>query len=263
LADNETAYFLWSNFLGPWTRRGLIKSIGTYHGLLIVGKMQARLMKELLRDKMPPYWIIYNGVPEKKLEGSSTALANKKLRILLIAHGPSGWRTWYKGLDLWMETLEKLSYKLSGVEGWVVGQWQEEEIQRLLRLYPKAPVQFLGAMQDVTQVVKEANLYLHLGRGEAWGLAVLEAMAMGVPAIVSEYTGAAEVVEQVWTEGVVPLSADLAAEAVLRYFSLSEAERRALSEKGQTLIREKYRLSQAIETFQAAFSEALKVVGLR
>jgi hypothetical protein len=84
----------------------------------------------------------------------------------------------------------------------------------------------------------------------------------GLPAIVSEWTGAAEVVEQVWPEGVVPLSAEKATEAVVRYFSLTETEKRLLSEKSATLIREKYRLSQAIAIFQSAFAEALKVVGL-
>ena len=103
---------------------------------------------------------------------------------------------------------------------------------------------------------------MHLARGEGWGVAILEAMAAGIPAIVSEWTGAAEAVEQVWPEGVVPLSVEKATEAVVRYFSLTETEKRALSEKSATLIREKYRLSQAIAGFQSAFAEALKVVGL-
>jgi len=110
--------------------------------------------------------------------------------------------------------------------------------------------------------VQKAGLYLHLGRGDAFPNVVLEVMAAGLPAIVSEWTGAAEVVEQVWPEGVVPLSAEKATEAVVRYFSLTETEKRLLSEKSATLIREKYRLSQAIAIFQNAFEEALKVVGL-
>jgi glycosyltransferase involved in cell wall biosynthesis len=117
-------------------------------------------------------------------------------------------------------------------------------------------------MDDIYSVLPQASLYLHLARGEAWGVAILEAMAAGLPAIVSEWTGAAEAVEQVWPEGVVPLSVEKATEAVVRYFSLTETEKRALSEKSATLIREKYRLSQAIAGFQSAFAEALKVVGL-
>ena len=128
--------------------------------------------------------------------------------------------------------------------------------------FPHAPVKFLGPTQNAAEVFSQASLYLHLGRGEAWGIAITEAMAHGVPAMVSEWTGAAEVVEQIWPEGVLPLSAEKAAEAVVRYFNLSEAEKKILSEKSATLIREKYRLSQALAHFQEVFRQALRAASL-
>jgi glycosyltransferase involved in cell wall biosynthesis len=237
---NETLYFLYSGYLKGWKAKLMRHAFSRYDAFIVASKMQARLAKAILHERCPPVFTTFNGVPDQKIAPVHSPKSLSSRRILLIAHGPGGWRTWYKGLDLWIETIGKLSYHLPGVEGWVVGQWHGAEIQRLSGLYPKAPVRFLGPVEDVRGVIEECGVYLHLGRGEAWGIAILEAMAMGVPAIVSEWTGAAEAVEQVWAEGIVPLSSDAAAEAVLRYFSLSEAEKRALSEKSQTLIREKY-----------------------
>lgn len=263
LIDNEMPYFLWSGYLKGLSRWGLLQSIARYTGLFIIGHMQARMLRSLLAQKMPPHWILYNGVSDKYLAERRPNPPSKRPVVLLIAHGPGGWRTYYKGLDVWVETIQRAARQIKGLEGWVVGRWEEAEKVRLLEAFPDAPVRFLGAMADMSSVFSQASLYLHLGRGEAWGIAIMEAMAAGIPAIVSEWTGAAEVVEQVWPEGVVPLSAEKAAEAVVHYFNLSEAEKKILSEKSAALIREKYRLSQAIAHFQTSFAEALRAVGLR
>ena len=262
LIGNETPYFLWSGYLKGLSRWGLLESIVRYTGLFIIGHMQTRLLRALLNQRMPVHWILYNGVSDERLAKRLATPPLSRPIALLIAHGPGGWRTWYKGLDLWIETLHLASQQIKGLEGWVIGQWDETEKARLLKAFPGVPVRFLGVMDDMSSIFPQVSLYLHLGRGEAWGIAVMEAMAAGIPAIVSEWTGAAEVVEQVWPEGIVPLSAEKATEAVVRYFSLSEAEKKSLSEKSATLIREKYRLSQAIAYFQASFAEAIKVVGL-
>ncbi len=259
---NETLFFLHSNYLKGLTKKGYLYALSHYDALIVAGKMQARLAQILLGNQCPPTFTTFNGVPDEKL-ASLVPQANTDSRVvLMIAHGPGGWRTWYKGLDLWIETLHLASQQIKGLEGWVIGQWDETEKACLLKAFPGVPVRFLGVMDDMSSIFPQVSLYLHLGRGEAWGIAVMEAMAAGIPAIVSEWTGAAEVVEQVWPEGIVPLSAEKATEAVVRYFSLSEAEKKALSEKSATLIREKYRLSQAIAYFQASFAEAIKVVGL-
>ncbi len=263
LIDNETPYFLWSGYLKGLSRWGILQGVARYTGLFIVGKMQLRLLQALLGEKMPPSRVLFNGVRNETLSEAIPTPALTKPVVLFLAHGPGGWRTYYKGLDLWVETIQRAAHQVKGLEGWVVGRWDDTEKERLLKAFPGAPVRFLGPMEDMSSIFPQASLYLHLGRGEAWGVAIMEAMAAGIPAIVSEWTGAAEVVEQAWSEGVVPLSAEKAAEAVVRYFSLTEAEKRVLSEKSATLIREKYRLSQAIAHFQSAFGEALKAVGLR
>ncbi len=262
LLDNETLFFLHSRYLPRLSHWGLLQALRRYDALIVIGQMQAELLRMLLGRHTPPTFVGFNGVPDKILAAPPQYNPHSSI-ILLVAHGPGGFRTWYKGLDLWLETLSKVSLYRPQIEGWVVGDWAPEEIERLRRVYPNVSVRFWGAQSELVPFFTQAGLYLHLGRGEAYGITVLEAMALGVPAMVSEWTGAKEVVAQVWPKGTVPLSAERAAEAVLRFFDLSAAEKQHISEASATLIRESYRHTQAIEAFQRAFLEACQVVGLR
>ena len=107
LIDNETPYFLWAGYLKGPSRWGLLKSIAQYTGLFIVGKMQLRLLQALLGEKMPPSWVLFNGVRDQNLAEAIQPPALSKSVVLFLAHGPGGWCTYYKGLDVWIEALDR------------------------------------------------------------------------------------------------------------------------------------------------------------
>ncbi|MEN2993674.1 MAG: glycosyltransferase, partial [Bacteroidia bacterium] len=207
----------------------------------------------------PPLYVLFNGVAEDRLERLLKVKPNLEgTRIVFIANGPEGWRMHYKGLDLFMATLTQVKKRLPQVEGVVVGEWTEREKTRLKQLYPEASVQFVGAIKNIEQVLEKGALYFHPARGEAWGVAIQEAMAAGLPAIVSEWTGASEVVEQIWSQGIVPLDPQQAAQQILEYFSLSPREKQIISEKGRTLIASSYTRKKALEHFQKLFYQAFR-----
>nr|BAL55297.1 hypothetical conserved protein [uncultured Bacteroidetes bacterium] len=229
---------------------------------MIIGEMQAGLARKLLGASSPPVYVGFNGVDEARL-GQLLVLSPslEKPSVVFIGHGEEGWRTYYKGLDLFMEVLSKVKAKLPSVEGLVVGRWTQREQERLKAQYPDAPVRFVGAVRQLETVLEGAGLYFHPGRGEAWGISVLEAMAAGVPAIVSEWTGAKEAVQKAWPQGVVPLDTDRMAEAILAYFALSPAERQAIGERSREIVRSQYTLAQATQRFQAIFWQAMADIG--
>ncbi len=228
----------------------------------VMGRMLTRLAQEVLGPQTPPLYVGFNGVHTDRLEVLLRVRPSlEQPVILLIANGPDGWRSHYKGMDIFFDTLVRVKARLPKIRALVVGEWTSEAQQQLCAQFPGAPVEFVGRRSDIEALLSEASLYLHLARGEAWGVAVLEAMAAGVPAIVSEWTGAAEVVAQVWPEGVVSLSPAEAAQRVLSYFFLPVAERHRLGEQSRTLIQQRYTHRHATRHFQALFVEACRREG--
>ncbi|MFM8331423.1 MAG: glycosyltransferase family 4 protein [Candidatus Methylumidiphilus sp.] len=69
----------------------------------------------------------------------------------------------------------------------------QEEIERMIQLEDlQATVFLLGAIDDVPQLLSEIDLLFHCAKYEAFGLCILEAMAMGKPAVVPRTGGIPE-----------------------------------------------------------------------
>jgi glycosyltransferase involved in cell wall biosynthesis len=102
-------------------------------------------------------------------------------------------------------------------------------------------------------IFSEAALHLHLGRGDAFPIAVLEAMLAGVPAIVSKWTGTKEAVARVHANLIVELDPRRAAESILWYFNLSLENKKQLSAAARATAME-YTESRAVGEFRQAVS---------
>lgn len=115
------------------------------------------------------------------------------------------------------------------------------DLKRLVRSRGFADrVFFPGATADVRSVLKESTLLVHTSWNESFGMALVEAMACGVPVIAHDLGGMAEVVADGVTGYLVP-PGDVAALAD-RISRLLEDDslRRSFGEAGRALVRDKY-----------------------
>lgn len=103
-----------------------------------------------------------------------------------------------KGLDRALRGIAALNPTLrSRVKLWVIGQDKPTAFLNLARtLEIENLVTFLGARDDVPQLLWSADLLLHPAYSEAAGLVLLEAMAAGVPVIASAVCGHAHYVRE-------------------------------------------------------------------
>ena len=168
--------------------------------------------------------------------------------MLFIGDGPSGFRVFYKGLDVMFEGFARAQKYFSALQLSIVGDWEIGVRQAVehTSTVPPSNVCWLGHTPQIKDILARHSLYIHCARGDAWPNAVMEAMAAGVPALVSEWTGAREVVAKVDQKLVVPLDPDVIAERILWYFSLPVGERVLLGEKARETIRSQYTESQDI-----------------
>jgi len=214
------------------------------NGAICVGKLQEGLLKKYYSGPFKRVDVFIDKDFHKKLLEIKPKFIGQK--ILFIGYGPD---VYIKGVDLLVEVAKKNK----DIEFIIIGKFYENFI--LNNTIPKN-VKFIGGMKsfEMCKIFESSSLYIHLGRGEAFGITILEAMAAGLPCIVSELTGAKEAVETVAPGFVVPLSEKIVSENIINYFDKTLKEKMDLSKK----VKERskfYDEDRQLEDFKKQFGE--------
>lgn len=142
----------------------------------------------------------------------------------------------------------------------IVGNWSDNAINLVLKGIDKAVIdriEFIGETNNIEDYLSLASLYIHVSRGDAFPTATIEAMASGIPCIVSKMTGTIEIVKLVSEEFIVNIDEDDLFKSIVNYFKKPLTERVKCSTKFRE-ISKKYSLSQANVKFSDAFKEVLE-----
>ncbi len=231
---DHSLYFLYCNLYPSRVKRLLLFFLSKYDAIICEGKKSEYYVQALLGDKAPLTYSCPSAIPAEHYSGNKNIqpdLNSKK--ILFMGRGPNANRLFYKGLDLIVEAFSLIAEKDPELELIVVGDWDNDVIDRMLlplKKQTKEAIKFVGDQENLAPFLEESALYLHCARGEAFGVTIVIAMLAGLIPIVSEYTGAREAVEPVSEKLIVPLDAHVIAERTLWFFSLSLEEKRELSE---------------------------------
>jgi glycosyltransferase involved in cell wall biosynthesis len=162
-----------------------------------------------------------------------------------------------KGLDRLIEAIPPIRVRWPGLRVLIAGEGPRRAALEAQadRLGLTAVVSFLGHLDDVRPVYRQLDIFVLPSRHEGWPLALLEAMAMGVPVVATRVAGSTDLVCDGSTGVLVgsERSQDLA-EAVIRL--LADPTRRAslAREAGRWVRRECSAVSMArkIEAVYAA-----------
>jgi glycosyltransferase involved in cell wall biosynthesis len=262
LAGDESPYFTVSGFYrGPsyFANRFAFRS---YDGFVCIGEMVRGLVADITRSRVP-LETSFNGVADSRMAALSRVNPNLESHVIVcIANGPDGWRSWYKGIDLLVKVVEELSHEFPALRVRVIGTWTTKAIESFKAgLAPEISghIEFPGHSSNVENVLAGCGLCVHPGRGEAWGIGVTEAMAAGLPAFVSEWTGMKEVASSVSAELVMPLDIQKITQRIRWYLNLPVGEKRALSEQCRTAAAP-YTASRAVDNFETSFKAVLNKV---
>lgn len=257
LVDDESPYFIKSGYYGRLSRWVNSWAYRQYDSFVCIGPMETTLIQSIVRRK-DNIFTGFNGVSLKRRK--ELALIQPALgttNLVFIGSCAAPWRAWYKGLDLVLDAFQYLLNQQMDLRLTVVG-YCPDVTRKFLEPYVRQNndrVIFTGQVEDIGAVLGRADVMVHPGRGEAWGISVLEAMMAGVVPVVSNYTGVAECVCQVSTECVVPPQAEAVALAVKRLLMLSPDTRRKLSDRCREVAKP-YTEEDAIARFQECFSQA-------
>jgi glycosyltransferase involved in cell wall biosynthesis len=261
LVDDESPYFIGSNYYSSLSKKANSWAYNQYDGWICIGKMETRLLKDIVfRHEFIRTG--FNGVSKIRLEKllRHQYSPNSK-RIVFIGNGPSEWRMWYKGLDLMLTAFSKLIQEGYDLYFDIGGNWNAEA---LVKFYDPnicgGRLKFSGTV-DPVDFLNDAFLYLHVARGEAWGISVNEAMASGVVPIVSVWTGSRECVEQVSTDLVVDINAEEIVKKIKWFLELDPQLKNSLSQKCRE-VSASYTEENAIDRFKLCYVELSKTLSI-
>jgi len=192
-----------------------------------IGKMEDEILKEILPNAKSI--VTY---PKPKREVAIALLKDKRMsdlnshKILTIGTNSA----YYKGIDIVYNAFKTVKKEFPDTELFIVGRIPD--LKNYIDCHDEG-VHCLGYVEDLNEVIKNSALYVHMGRGEAFSVSCIEAMLGGLPAIVSEWTGAKEVVSKVNDNLVARLNPQDVAKKILWYFRLNDEARMKLALNSQ------------------------------
>lgn len=219
------------------------KFIKELDGAICIGDFSANLFRKF--NKKSPIINIPAFVFKEKYKTLINIYPDlSKHNLLFIGYGPD---YHVKGIDLLIEIFKEIKKEIPNVQLYVLGG-----LWNVKKEWLAEGVHFEG-VQDVVPYLKKSSLTIHLGRGESFGINVLESMLAGVPVIVSKYTGAKQIVEKADKKMVVDLNKEKIINNILNYFNMPLKKKKELSKKLRKVAKE-FNENDILKEFNNKFS---------
>ncbi|HXI24014.1 MAG TPA: glycosyltransferase family 4 protein [Pyrinomonadaceae bacterium] len=207
-------------------------------------RSQAIFKSEVIR-------VIHNGIDvEAFATAKTTAPPNrKKLRV-----GAVGELAPVKRHEDFVRVAQSICAERDDVEFIIAGEDKSpdgENRSRLTQLIADAHledrVQLAGWTEDVAKLLATLDLFVSTSASESFGMAVVEAMAAGIPVVATETDGACEVIVPGVTGRIAPVGdIDALAKSISELLS-DPAERARLGANAQQAARQRFGLEQMVD----------------
>lgn len=209
------------------------------------------------------YFVVPNGIdlsdfsklPDRKvLREHYPMLKHKKVLLFL------GRITWKKGLDLLIKAYSRLSKKRDDVHLLIAGPDEGGYKKKVIGLLKDA-----GVLERVTftgMLLGERKLAAYVGSdlfvlpsySENFGMAVVEAMACGLPVVISDQVGIYKEVEKAKAGIVIKPNSDSLYAALIELLN-NEEKARQMGTRGRQLVEEIFSIEKVADKMIKAFRE--------
>ncbi len=197
--------------------------------------------------------VIYNGIDWEFWASSSACHA----KVPAIVHVGSLRRV--KGQDVLLQSFKRVLRQVPECRLILIGEGDaEDELKRLAeRLVIAEQVDFLGWQEPeaIRRVFRQSTVFAFPSRQEGMGIALLEAMAAGLPSVASSVGGIPEVVRGRDTTILVPPEDEVALADGLLAILQDEKRRRRLSKNARERAK-CFRWTNALDRYEQLFLDA-------
>jgi glycosyltransferase involved in cell wall biosynthesis len=229
---------------------------------------------EFYRDRAgiasPPLRCIHNGIdPTPFVEPIDVARERSALGVdaRAIVLTAVGRLVPQKTHEMFLEALSRIRRAHPSVVGWVVGHGplraDLEARARALGLFPEG-VRFFGERGDVPLLLKMSDAFvLPTAVREGLSLSILEAMAAGLPVVVTDVGGNREVVEDGTTGLLVPPGDPQALADAMGLVVTSSARAREWGRTAREVVLARFTLDRMVREYEELYESAARSRGLR
>jgi UDP-glucose:(heptosyl)LPS alpha-1,3-glucosyltransferase len=202
---------------------GRIFSCGSTRGIIALSHQSRAEIQRYYPLAPAKIEVIHLGVDLKRYQPAVRRLPDAPFHLLFVG---TGWER--KGLEFVVRALARLP---EHVRLRVCGKGRTGPYLRLARrLGCESRLEFRGIISDMVPVYQESHLLVHPAIYEPFGNVCLEAMACGLPVVMSRITGASEIIQHQENGWVIENPADITRLADGIGFFLDPARRLTASE---------------------------------
>lgn len=256
-----------SEYFGGILREKLLKWTDRFcNTTTIVSKGAAERMIDLKVVSKNKLKVIYNGIdlenfPFRKLEARTKIRnelnieENKKILISVgRLHEAKGCPYLIKAMKI---LKEKYPYILLIVLGeGPEGKKIEEQIKELKL---EKNILLLGQKENISEYLNASDVFVMPSLWEGLPIALLEAMACGLPVVNTRVGGVPEVVEDGKSGFLVELKNPRGlAEKIIKTLEMSEEERKKMGEHGRKIVEKKFSIEQIVKEYENLYQELLE-----
>jgi len=218
-------------------------------------------------DRIDPHKIsvVYNGVDLKHIAAEDPAAnpyatadwAGASHIITCVANVRR-----VKGIDVLVRTAERVCRELPDAVFLVAGSLYEREysgeVQKMIRdMGLEKNVRLLGFVDDPVPLLKMSNAFCMLSRSEGFCNALLEAMACGVPSVVTHVGGNPEAIREGENGFMVPVEDDAAAAERLLDLLRNPERAAKIGENGRTSAQTRFSAEAMINSLISLYRDLL------
>jgi len=169
-----------------------------------------------------------------------------------------------KGIQYLLQAIPLIADKFSNFRIYIAGDGSyREQLDRLAEsLKVQSQVKFLGHLTGVRAFLERLDLFVQPSRSESLGVAVMEALSVGLPVVATRVGGIPEIVADNVSGLLVPSqNPERLAEAIASLCADPE-KRKSMGSAGKELIGRKFKVSDFLEQTFGLYDTLLKEKGL-
>lgn len=240
-----------------WLKRKVIYTL--IPNILCVSKCQKQYYEDKwMLPKQNKLEVLYNGIDFSKFDKVSNeknrALQNERIKLCMVGS--------FNSVRNQFVVLEALAKMESDFDFYFIGtrfngeEWRYDECVRYCEGNGLAHVHFMGGRGDVPELLRQMDGFVYATRNDTFGIAVVEAMAAGLPVVVNDHPvmkevcgDAGDAVRYFRTDDVDDAAAKI--EALLSNIEDSKQAAKANAE----IVRERYSIEHHIKQLETIYKK--------